>query len=299
MLHMENFITGKCFRVFVCSFLNCSTGFPGHEYQIREALDEVLGKDDAEFFFDKVRDLTYLLQGFSHFDQFLEYFFTEADAKFYKSLGLNCLRIAFHYHHFEDDMNPRVLKPKGFALLDRVVDICAQAGIYTVLDLHAVPGAQSGGWHSDNPNPASNDFWRYKDFQDRAIWLWEHLAAHYKGNPWVAGFNPLNEPAVKDPAKLVGWYDRVHDAIRAIDEDHILFFDGNIFAKDFSGFGDAHTRWRNATYSYHDYAVYGFPSSLERYEANDKQLQKLKETFEKKRSWMVERSLAEWNGEFG
>lgn len=33
--------------------------------------------------------------------QFLEYFFSEADAKFFASLGLNCIRIPFNYKHFE------------------------------------------------------------------------------------------------------------------------------------------------------------------------------------------------------
>lgn len=68
---------------------------------------KVLGKENYEFFFDK----------------FLEYFFTEADAKYFASLGLNCLRLPFNYHHFEDDMNPRVLKHSGFKHLDRVVDL--------------------------------------------------------------------------------------------------------------------------------------------------------------------------------
>lgn len=75
--------------------------------------------------------------------QFLEYFFQEADAKFFRSLGLNCIRAAFNYRHFEDDMNPRVLKPQGFKHLDRVISICAQHGIYTILDLHTAPGGQN------------------------------------------------------------------------------------------------------------------------------------------------------------
>lgn len=33
--------------------------------------------------------------------QFLEYFFTDADAAFFKSLGLNCIRLPFNYRHFE------------------------------------------------------------------------------------------------------------------------------------------------------------------------------------------------------
>lgn len=74
----------------------------------------------------------------------LEYFFTDADAKFFKSLGLNCLRLPFNYKHFEDDMNPRQIKPEGFKHLDRVINICARHQIWTVLDLHAVPGWQNG-----------------------------------------------------------------------------------------------------------------------------------------------------------
>ena len=36
--------------------------------------------------------------------QFLEHFFTESDAVFFKSLGLNCIRIAINYRHFEDNL---------------------------------------------------------------------------------------------------------------------------------------------------------------------------------------------------
>lgn len=68
---------------------------------------KVLGKEKQEFFFDK----------------FLEYFFLEDDAKFFASLGLNCIRLPFNYRHFEDDMNPRVLKESGFKHLDRVIEL--------------------------------------------------------------------------------------------------------------------------------------------------------------------------------
>ena len=40
-------------------------------------------------------------------------------------------------------MNPRVLKTEGFKYLDRVVDICAKAGIYTIFDYHAAAGGQN------------------------------------------------------------------------------------------------------------------------------------------------------------
>ena len=86
---------------------NFITGFPGHESQHRAAMLKVLGQEKYEFFFDK----------------FLEYFFTEEDAKFFASKGLNCLRLGFNYRHFEDDMNPQVLKKNGFKHMDRVISI--------------------------------------------------------------------------------------------------------------------------------------------------------------------------------
>ena len=56
------------------------------------------------------------------FDRYLEYFFTDEDARFIRSLGLNLVRLPFNYRHFEDDMNPFVLREAGFKHLDRVID---------------------------------------------------------------------------------------------------------------------------------------------------------------------------------
>ena len=114
--------------------------------------------------------------------------------------GLNLLRLPFNYRHFEDDMEPMVLRESGFKHLDRVIKICADHQIYTILDLHAAPGCQNQDWHSDNPTHVAL-FWQHKHFQDRTVWLWEVLAEHYKDNPWVAGYNLLNEPS--DPSGMV------------------------------------------------------------------------------------------------
>ncbi|KIJ45500.1 glycoside hydrolase family 5 protein [Sphaerobolus stellatus SS14] len=265
-MNMENFISG----------------YPGREFHIREALARVVGQEKSELFFDK----------------FLEYFFQAEDAKFFKSLGLNCIRLAFNYRHFEDDMDPRVLKESGFKHLDRAIELCAQQGIYTVLDLHTAPGGQNQDWHSDNPGHYAF-LWDHKDFQDRLVWLWEKLAEHYKENPWVAGFNVLNEPCDPQHVRLVALYNRLHDSIRKIDTRHVIFLDGNTFASDFTHFGDAYKNWTNTAYSIHDYSTYGFPQAPERYVGNEEQKGRLKRSFERKQEWMVERGLCVWNGEWG
>jgi aryl-phospho-beta-D-glucosidase BglC (GH1 family) len=68
---------------------------------------KVLGEEKYSYFFDK----------------FLEYFFTESDAKAFASLGLNAIRLPINYRHLEDDMNPRVFKKEGLKHLDRVIEL--------------------------------------------------------------------------------------------------------------------------------------------------------------------------------
>ncbi|ORX40964.1 glycoside hydrolase superfamily [Kockovaella imperatae] len=262
-MNMENFITG----------------YPGHEFQVRAALKKVLGEEKYDFFFDK----------------FLEYFFTEEDAKLYAELGLNCLRLPVNYRHFEDDMNPRVFKKEGLKHLDRVIDICAKYGIYTVIDLHAAPGGQNCDWHSD----AGNDqalFFDHKDFQDRTVLIWEHLAKHYRDNTWVAGYNPLNEPTDEQHVRLLAFYKRVEKAIRKIDPHHLLFLDGNTFGGDFRHFEEP---LPNCVYACHDYSNYGFPSAPELFTGTPEQIEWHKRSFNRKIEYMQKHKIPIWNGEFG
>src|SRR5215218_10887229 len=81
-MNMENFITG----------------YPANEEAQREAVRAVLGEEKYRLFFDR----------------FLEHFFTEGDARFISSLGLNLLRLPVNYRHFEDDMRPFEMKEEGF-----------------------------------------------------------------------------------------------------------------------------------------------------------------------------------------
>lgn len=240
----------------------------------------VLGKAKHDFFFDK----------------FYEYFFTDADAAFFASKGLNCLRLPFNYRHFEDDMSPRVLKDDGagFKHLDRVVDLCAKHKIYTILDLHTAPGGQNPDWHSDNlTNHAA--FWEHKDHQDRVIWLWRTIAERYKDNAWVAGYNPINEPCDPLHSRLPAFYDRFEREIREVDPHHMLWLDGNTFAMEWKHFDRI---LPNSVYALHDYAMMGFPKG-DRYTGSEEQKGKLERQFLRKAEFMFEHGVPCWNGEFG
>jgi hypothetical protein len=147
------------------------------------------------------------------FETLYENYFTEADARYVASLGLNLIRIPINYRLFEDDMNPRVIKPEGFKHLDRVIKLCAAQGIYTIIDLHALPGYQNQHWHSDNPTHQAL-LWKHKDFQDRTVVLWEAIASRYRDEPWVAGYDLINEPADPTGESVVPFFRRLMEAVR-------------------------------------------------------------------------------------
>jgi hypothetical protein len=220
-LNMENFITG----------------YPGTESAHREAMRKALGQRRYELFFDSL----------------LTHFFGPPDAAFLASLGLNCVRIPVNYRHWEDDARPGELDPLGFVHLDRAVEACVSAGLYTVIDLHAAPGGQNHHWHSDNPFHRPQ-FWQHPHFQDRAVALWRAIAARYAGRPEVAGYNVLNEPADETGTALVSFYRRAVTAIREVDPRHMVFLDGNRYAREFPGFGEP---LPNAVYAVHQYPAPG------------------------------------------
>src|SRR3954463_165550 len=220
-LNMENFITG----------------YAGNESMMRAAVRDVLAPDNYELFFDRL----------------LSAFYADADAAFLASLGLNCVRIPLNYRHRESAASPFQVIEAGFRHLDRAIAAGAAPGVYTLIDLHALPGSQNQHWHSDNPTHRAL-FWEHRHFQDRVVTLWEAIADRYEGNAWVAGYNLMNEPADESRAVVGPFYERLAAAIRAVDPDHILLFDGNTYSTEFGFFGEP---LENAVYTLHDYVPAG------------------------------------------
>ena len=220
-LNMENFISG----------------YAANETMMRAAVRKVLGDDHYELFFERL----------------LSAFYADADAAFLAETGLNCVRIPVNYRHLESDARPFEIIEDGFRHLDRAIAAGGEHGIYTLIDLHALPGSQNQHWHSDNPTHRAL-FWEHRHFQDRVVGIWEAIADRYKGNPWVAGYNLMNEPADESRAVVGPFYERLSTAIREIDPEHILFFDGNTYSTEFGFFGEP---LENAVYTLHDYVPAG------------------------------------------
>jgi hypothetical protein len=230
-LNMENFITG----------------YAANESMMRTAMREVLGTDKYELFFERL----------------LSSFYADADVAFLADIGLNCVRIPVNYRHLESDARPFEVIEAGFRHLDRAIAAGGAHGVYSIIDLHALPGGQNHHWHCDNPTHRAL-FWEHRHFQDRVVHLWEAIADRYKGDRRVAGYNLMNEPADESRAVVGPFYARLAAAVRAVDPDHILFLDGNTYSTEFDVFDEP---LENAVYTLHDYV----PAGLGRTDAYDRQ----------------------------
>jgi endoglucanase len=270
-LNMENFITG----------------YPSTESLQREAMKQAMGEEAYEAFFR----------------EFTESFYGDADARYLASLGANCVRLPVNYRLLADGTwvagtGPMQVRETGLALLDRAVATSAAHGLYTILDLHALPGAQNAHWHSDNPTHRAG-FWEQPVFQDQVVAIWEALARHFAGNPAVAGYNPVNEPADPSGAVIGPFYARLASVIRGVDLRHILFLDGNRYGTDFAAVGEV---LPNTVYAAHDYALPGiaarssYPGTT-RGEWFDRGV--VEQTFASRTEFMRQTGTPVWIGEFG
>jgi hypothetical protein len=193
---------------------------PGTDKRIRQTYAEVYGAENAERFFD----------------DFLTYFINEDDFILLKSIGINVLRLPFSYRHFENDQAPGKYIEKGFKHLDRIIELCRQYGIYAILDMHSSPGGQNPDSHGGSEAGVS-EFWEDALSRERIIKLWRYIARKYKDDTIIAGYDVLNEPCfVSNRHAFNDFYKNVIQEIRDVDNNHIIFLEGDDWAKDFSIF---------------------------------------------------------------
>jgi endoglucanase len=175
---------------------------------------------------------------------------TPADIAQVASMGGNVVRIPFFYQLLQDDSDPNQLIPGGLALLDALVDACAKYGVYAILDLHGAPGGQSASFTTGQAG--LDQLWSSPAYQQQTIELWSLIAAHYQNRPEVAGYDLINEPSGATVPQLIDLHNRIYQAIRAVDQQHIIIMeDGYLGAAAFPV--PSQMGWTNICYSIHIY----------------------------------------------
>jgi aryl-phospho-beta-D-glucosidase BglC (GH1 family) len=163
-------------------------------------------------------------------------------------LGMNAVRVPITYFNVQN--SDGTLRADAFERLDWAVSEAWKRCIYVVFDLHGAWGSASVWASSGRAGPA--ELWTVEEDKKRSQALWEAVAAHYRGNPGVAGYDLINEPAgANTDQDRWALQDRFYKAIRAIDPDHMVFIEAIWWLDNLpapSQFG-----WTNVVYECHHY----------------------------------------------
>lgn len=179
-----------------------------------------------------------------------KYFFTEYDAEEIKNIGANVIRIGIKLWQIEKE--PYSYSKKSLEHLDSIINKWGDLGIYVILDLHAA------GQNSLSHNKEyGNVLWNNKDIQKRVIGLWKIIAERNKNNPYIAGYDIINEPQAPSKEDLYYFYKEAIKGIREVDKRHIIFIEWNLFETDNILFGGEYDE-ENIALSLHFYKPHRF-----------------------------------------
>ncbi|MFQ5490712.1 MAG: glycoside hydrolase family 5 protein [Phycisphaerae bacterium] len=146
------------------------------------------------------------------------------------SLGMNVIRNGINFRQFEDNADPYVYKPEGWALLDRQIALAKQAGLYTIIDLHVPPGGLQGFI-----GPTAR-LWEDPQLQDRTKALWRAIAQRYRDEPWVAAYDLINEPTpTQNPGQWATLAQELVETIRQVDTNHLIIIESITAVVDAQG----------------------------------------------------------------
>jgi aryl-phospho-beta-D-glucosidase BglC (GH1 family) len=208
-------------------------GGPQSTREIEELSYELIGPEQADAFWKQWR----------------ESYITQADIDLIKRSGFNSVRVPMHWKLFDSD------NAEGFRFLDRLVEWAHKDGIYVILDLHCAPGGQTGA----NIDDSWGYPWLYRSTaaQEHTAAIWRRIAAHYKNEPIVLGYDLLNEPIPHFPRlqqynkDLEPVYRKLVAAVREVDPNHVVILGGAQWDSNFKVFGPPFDS--NVMYTFHRY----------------------------------------------
>jgi len=230
--------------------------FAGTQHEIKTRIQGLIGKKGMEKFYDA----------------WLANHVTKADIDSMAKWGFNSVRPALHYNLFtlpieEEPVGGRqTWLDKGFVMLDSLISWCAANKMYVILDLHAAPGGQGKDNNISDRDPNKPSLWESSANRTKTIELWKRLAERYANNPWVGGYDLINETNwdfensgnnngcnCQQNAPLLDLFKKIITAIRTKDTKHLLFIEGNCWSGNFNGLHSLATFDKNLAFSFHRY----------------------------------------------
>lgn len=227
--------------------------FAGPQYKIKEKIAELIGENGMNEFYK-----AYLKNGI-----------TKQDIDFLAKSGFNSIRLPMHYNLYTLPIEKEPVKgqntwlEEGFKMTDDLLKWCADNKTYLILDMHALPGGQGNDANISDNDKSKPSLWESEENQKKTIALWKKLAERYKDEPWIGGYDLINEPNINFTGKNPNGTDEmsnaplwklqkdITEAIRQVDKKHIIFLEGNGWGNNYNGLTPI---WdNNMAFSFHKY----------------------------------------------
>ncbi|NME68674.1 carbohydrate-binding protein [Flammeovirga aprica] len=216
----------------------------GPQWEIMNGITDVIGAQNAQQFHEA----------------WLDNMVTEADFQQIKAWGFNSIRVPLHYNLFtlpiqdEPVAFQNTVLPRGYELVDRILAWAQKYELYLILDLHAAPGGQGEDQPISDYNPAYPSLWEEGENRSKTVQLWKEIASRYANEEWIAGYDLINETnwdLGENNQMLFELYESILWELRQVDNNHIVFIEGNWWANDFRGLTPAFDD--NMVYAFHKY----------------------------------------------
>lgn len=200
---------------------------------------------------------------------FREAYIQEEDVAFLAASGFTTIRVPLHWKFFLDPANPDQVDPdgEGWARIDRLAGWAKAHNIKLILDIHAAPGGQTGVNHDDGVGYPLTFY--VPEYRRRTLTMWRAIAARYKDETAVLGYDLLNEPITPYHdtdflnSRLEPFYRELVEAIRAVDPNHPIMLAGAQWSTNFDVFGPPFAD--NLGYTYHMFWAGPQRSSIQKY----------------------------------
>jgi endoglucanase len=238
--------------------------FLGQQYRIKEKIVDVVGEEKAKQFYE----------------QWLLNHTNKKDIDAMAAWGFNSIRLPMHYNLYTLSVDDEPVKGQhtwienGFALTDSLLNWCKANKMYLILDLHAAPGGQGNDLPISDRDASKPSLWESEANKEKTIALWKKLAERYANEPWIGGYDIINEPnwGFEDPKNdFRGTAEKKNEplrelmiaitkAIREVDKKHIIIIEGNGFGNNYRG---VLPPWDdNIVLSFHKYGNFNTDASI-------------------------------------
>jgi hypothetical protein len=198
-----------------------------------------------------------------------------------KAWGFNSIRLPMHFNLYtlpvdqEPEAGKQTWLDKGFRMTDSLLAWCKANHMYLILDLHAAPGGQGNDLNISDRDGAKPSLWQSEANRQKTIALWKKLAERYANEPWIGGYDILNEPNWgfadlandKNGLKETGNQPLrqllmdITNAIREVDQHHIIIIEGNGWGNNYNGMLPP---WdKNMVLSFHKYWNFNTTASIQ------------------------------------